>query len=105
MQILKTKIYTGLPRANVEYESKLIDQTVIIFMYDLGGERSLTNDMQAVLEDLKKIYAGIYNAMIIYRDSEGCFDQVIYNKDNTFKFRTLIALSENEAITTLMQRN
>jgi hypothetical protein len=105
MQILKTKIYTGLPRAIVEYEAKLIHQTAFIFMYDLDGERSLTNDMQAVLKDLKKVYVGIYNATIIYRDSEGCFDQVIVDEGGSFKFCTLVALSEEEAVATSRKLN
>ena len=99
MPKLTTKTYTGLPRADVEYEARIVHKTVFIFMYDLDkGNRSLTNDMQAVLVDLKNIYLGLYNSVIIYRDSEGCFDQVIVNKDNSFQFKPLIALSEDEAI-------
>ena len=99
MPKLITKTYTGLPRADVESEARIINETVFIFMYDLNcGNRSLTNDMQAVLVDLKNVFSGLYTSVIIYRDSEGCFDQVIVHKDNSFQFKTLIALSEDEAV-------
>ncbi|WP_373072218.1 hypothetical protein [Sulfurimonas sp.] len=106
MPLLKTKTYTGLPRADVEYEAKIINDEIFIFMYDLNrGNRSLTNDMQAVLFDLKSIFNGLHNAVIIYQDSEGCFDQVIFRKNNTFSFRILLALDEDEAIYIWLKQN
>jgi hypothetical protein len=55
----------------------------VLILVDLGGDKSLTNDMERALEEISKkesISLNGYN--IIYSDSEGLFDGVIYDGGN-----------------------
>lgn len=99
---LNAVTYTGLPRANVEYEVQMLKGKIFIILYDLDlqDSRSLANDVEAVMQDLKKVINGVENAVIIYRDSEGCFDQIKYNSSRKIKLVCLDALSIEEALQT-----
>jgi len=95
---LTNKIYTGLPRSDVEFEVMYKFGYIFIILYDLDlGGRSITNDIDAVVGDLKNIFSGLEHANIFYRDSDGCFDEIIINKDNSISFRALVALDLDEA--------
>jgi len=101
LNFLKQSIYTGLPRASVEYRAELLHGKVFIFLYDLDRKdsRSLTNDAEAVIQDLVRVLPGAKSAVIIYRDPEGCFDFLIPDKDSTdVKFKCIGALSETGAV-------
>ena len=99
MNILCTVFYTGLPRASVSYDVRLIMGTCFIILYDEDGERSLTNDAVGVIEDLLLVYPGAKAAVIIYRDSEGCFDFMIPDLfSSEVHFKSIGALSAEGAI-------
>jgi len=95
---LTNKIYTGIPRSDVEFEVMFKFGYIFIILYDLNlGNRIITNDIDAVVGDLKNIFSGLEHANIFYRDSDGCFDEIIVNKDSSISFRTLSALDLEEA--------
>ena len=99
-------VYTGLPRADVEFELVFELEKVFVILYDLDlGNRSLTNDMEATLGDLKNTLPGLEFAKILYRDSTGCFDEIVVHADGSFHFRTLAALNLDEAFEILAKRD
>lgn len=49
----------------------------IIVLFDLGGMKSLTNDMEACLIEVAMEHSDLDKCIIIYQDSEGNFDRVI----------------------------
>lgn len=100
MKKLNPITYTGLPRADVEYDITLYKSKVVVVLHDLNtdGCRSITNDVEAVIEDLKAVIKGICGAVVIYRDSEGCYDQIVC-ENRTIGFVSLRgALSTEEAL-------
>ena len=99
MMRLSTKTYTGLPRASVEYEIRLMFAKAFILLEDLDepGSRSLTNDMEAVVEDLKVVVKNPCDSIIIYKDSEGCYDLVVCQDYGTVGFEIYAAQSFEEA--------
>jgi len=100
------RTYSGLPRASVSYEVKLLHSFVFIILYDEDGERSLTNDATAVIEDLLFVFRGIKSAIIIYRDIEGVYDFIIPDIDSDYvSFKCIGALSEEAAINWWLRRN
>ena len=102
MLYLKQVTYTGLPRASVEFEILIVSSKIYIVLYDLDepNSRSLTNDAQAVIQDLVSMVAGAKHATIIYRDSEGLFDFIIPDLNSSdIKFISISAVSVDSAIT------
>lgn len=65
----------------------------ILVLEDLctGAQKSLTNDMENVLLDMAIQYElNLHEITIIYRDTEGIYDQVIWNgKDRDVTFISL----------------
>ena len=103
---LSPKIYTGLPRADVEFELLFQYEKVFVILYDLDlGNRSVTNDMEATLGDLKNTLPGLEFAKILYKDSTGCFDEIVVHADGSFNFKTLSALDLEEAFEILANRD
>ena len=103
---LTQKIYTGLPRANVEFELLFKFEKAFVILYDMDiGNRDITNDMEAVIGDLKYVLSGLHFSKILYRDRTGCFDEIVVRTDGSFYFRTLSALDLNEAFEILASRD
>ncbi len=77
------------------YQMKTVDGVICIM--DLGGDKSATNDMEDIVDDLGR--AGIrLDGPVIYRDSDGIWDEVLV-QNNTFRgFRSLNKHSEAEAV-------
>lgn len=48
----------------------------IILIEDLKGMKSVTNDMDNILEDLNKQIIGLDKKKVIYKDSYGIWDEV-----------------------------
>lgn len=66
-----------------DFDFELMGNLVII--RDLNkGNRSVTNDIEHVLNKIKNEVANIGNKAIIYKDSDGIFDLVKTNADGTF---------------------
>ncbi len=58
----------------------------ILFIEDIGLRKSVTNDIENVLEDLtKELNTSMFNFRVIYRDSYGRIDQALVNKDGKFR--------------------
>ena len=53
----------------------------VIVIYDLGGFRSITNDAEAVIEDVARLY-DLSQHRVIYQDTAGEWDgiAVVHNK-------------------------
>lgn len=56
------------------YDFKFDDDIVCI--EDLNGMKSVTNDMDNILEDLNKQIPGLERKKVIYKDSFGVWDEV-----------------------------
>lgn len=56
----------------------------VICIEDLGGQRSVTNDMPHILEDLRKAGLNLSLYQIIYKDSQGVWDGVIPSKRSRY---------------------
>lgn len=68
------------------YKLDVIDE--VICLEDLEGPRSLTNDVEAVLEDIQR--GGILlDAPVIYRDSDGRWDEIRHAKGKFTRFAPL----------------
>ena len=57
------------------FDYELVDNVVVIYGCDAGG-RSMTNDIQNVLNAVDKALGGIGYRRVIYRDSTKTFDGV-----------------------------
>lgn len=58
-----------------DYEYTVTDNIISIIDLDKGG-RSVTNDMENVIQDLKAILGDLSGYAIIYKDSMGIWDGV-----------------------------
>ena len=99
--------YVGLPRACVEFEILMISSKVYIVLYDLDmpKSRSLTNDAEAVIQDLVSMIPGAKFATIIYRDNDGLFDFIIPDLHSSkVRFKSISAMSLEGAISYLHNR-
>ena len=63
-----------------EYFYKVVDGVIVI--EDLNGEKSVTNDMKNILRDIFKSDPNLTDHPIIYKDSLGVYDGVIYSNIN-----------------------
>jgi len=103
---LHAKTYTGLPRASVSYEVKLLHSFIFFILYDEDGERSVTNDATAVIEDLLFVFCGVKSAIIIYKDLEGVYDFIVPDLDSdNVSLKCIGALSEEAAVNWWLRRN
>lgn len=63
--------------SKADYTYEIVNGVLYIINLDLGN-KSVTNDMQAVLFELKKEYDNLPNT-IVYRDSMDIWDHVIHD--------------------------
>ena len=103
-----TKTYTGLPRASVTYELRLVKSVPFIILYDEDkiDTRSIINDAEAVVRDILNILPGAKSSVIIYRDLEGCYDFLVpdLHSDRVWH-KSICALSAEGAISWWFRRN
>lgn len=92
------KNYCGYCRINhgklhADFNFLRINSPRIIIIKDLNkGNKSVTNDVEYVLWYIKCFLPRMANHYIIYKDSEGIYDELIIDKDGKFKgFRSLAA--------------
>lgn len=70
---------------------------MVIIDLDLGN-RSVTNDLNNVVDTLVEKGYNLYEMKVIYRDSTGLYDAVLINADNTlYGIASLYAKTQNEA--------
>lgn len=82
------------------YEVKVIEGVICIT--DLGGMKSVTNDIEAIIGDLAR--AGLsLNAPIVYRDSDGNWDGVLVENGAFKGFRILADQFRQEAMAAIKQ--
>lgn len=70
------------------------DYLVII---DQDGPVSVTNDVEAVIADLVEEGVNVDSKRVLYRDSEGLWDQILTTEGRFHDFRILTARSLEEA--------
>jgi len=64
------------------FHTEIIGNTVVIYDLDIGG-RSVTNDIENVLEYIKQS-VDISNKLVIYQDSDKYFDGVCISRNGKF---------------------
>lgn len=82
-----------------------IDRGVLV-IFDTGtaaGAMSVTNDMEGVLDEIKR-NIGELPPLIVYRDSEGQFDGVVYSGGNASFYHIGSELAE-DAVTKALERS
>jgi len=72
-----------------KYYAQEFREIGIIAVVDLHGARSVTNDAEAVVENLKDVYGGLKGWRILYRDSMGNWDELRHNGETFTGFRNL----------------
>jgi len=70
-------------RCITTYVNKSPDGT-IIFLSDSDGPVSMTNDAEAVVAMCHNHHPGL---RIVYRDTDGCWDEMIHNNGRFLSFR------------------
>lgn len=75
-----------------------VEQDVICIVDNDDG-RSVTNDIENVLADLVKDGVRLRGRRVIYRDSQGVWDQVELNGDLFAGFRSVNETDKSAAIT------
>jgi hypothetical protein len=76
----------------------------VLCLIDLNGSRSLTNDMENALEKLRGF--GISTERpIVYRDSEGIWDEVVTYRGRFQAFDCLNSKNHREAIHKMRARD
>lgn len=83
------------------YKMENIDGVICIV--DLDGDKSVTNDIENVIDDLAR--AGIrLDGPVIYKDSDGIWDEVLVS-DNKFKdFQFINVRKVEDAIAAVKSR-
>lgn len=72
---------------------------------NLAGYPSVTNDIENVLASLLEAGLLVTGRLVIYRDSQGIWDQVVIDDACRFvDFRSLNARSASEAISIVVER-
>lgn len=67
--------------ARATFNTSVVPEIKVIFIHDLDGEVSVTNDAEAVVKDMTKHHDGY---RIFYRDTMGQWDELLYaNKEFT----------------------
>lgn len=59
-----------------KYDYRIKSNTIV--MRDLGGGMSLTNDMENAIQELSEALGGLDGYQIMYRDSFGMWDGVVF---------------------------
>lgn len=91
-----------IPTLQSKFSFRFEDNVCIII--DQDGRRSVTNDMENVLEHIQSGGVSLAPPMrIIYRDSQGIYDQVIY-ENRQVTFVSLNKRSESEALQAVTQK-
>lgn len=60
----------------------------IVWIIDENGGKSVTNDMHLVLQDISKAM-NLNGKQIIYRDSQGVWDQVLISEKGVISFKSI----------------
>lgn len=77
----------------------------ILVIEDLGGDKSVTNDIDNISKDLLKANKiesdELPNLLMIYRDSEGVYDEIRFSKSMGVTFYPLTETDKETAMTKL----
>lgn len=85
----------------IQYELEFCKGKLFLFIYDTGNSdnASLSNNINFVISNLKlKSIHGINHAIILLRDREGCFEQVVCTDKGNQIISLDGALDFNEAL-------
>ncbi len=92
------------PQAIFDY--LLIDEVIVI--YDLHNElncsKSVTNDIENVIDIINTNLHGIGNRKVIYRDTRHIFDEVVIQDNQFLKFNMLNEVDIKNAIKKMNNR-
>lgn len=85
------------PRATFTYE---FSEDGILCIYDQDQGMSVTNDIYNVLDDIsQEENRPLVGLKVIYRDSSGCWDQVLLTTEGHFRdFRSINKYTIEEAL-------
>lgn len=61
----------------------------VVCVMDLNDGRTVTNDADAVVEDLVRDLGGLSGKTVIYRDTTGIWDELMVHKDRFSGFRSV----------------
>jgi hypothetical protein len=61
----------------------------VVCVMDLNDGRTVTNDADAVVEDLVRDLGGLSGKTVIYRDTTGIWDELVVHKDRFSGFRSV----------------
>lgn len=75
----------------------------LVIMDCLNG-KSVTNDVEYVLQDMRKIYGDLTGIKIMYRDSSGIYDGINHNNGRFLSFFSINETDGNRAHHKLMQK-
>lgn len=83
MNILHTVTITDAQRASIGYEAIFMSKKMFIVLHDLGDAEdiSLEEDITAVVEDLKRVIAGVCKSIVFCRDRDGSFKQLTCDEE------------------------
>lgn len=89
------------PNNNAFYSLDIVRGVLVIYSTNKKEGKSVTNDMERILKEVKQVLQEKMPEKIICEDSEGIFDQVIL-KDNSFEFghlgQTTVAYALNKLL-------
>ena len=80
-----------------DYALELVDNVVLVIDLDLGGG-SVTNDAEQVIQELATSGGNLDALVILYRDSEGRWDQIVTRHSQFVGFRMVGATSREGAL-------
>lgn len=93
-------------RMNKIYYSIICFSKDIIILSDesiLLGGKTITNGVEQILQELSKLYGK--DVKIIYRDTDGNYDQIIHSNFKFIDFKCLNTKNRYEAIENLNAKN
>jgi hypothetical protein len=82
------------PRAAYHYTT----HGSVICIVDEGAGKSVTNDVENVLEDLRREGINLARVRLIYRDSQGLWDEIVVLDDRFRRFRAIGARTLEAAL-------
>lgn len=77
------------------------DDVLCVTDLNAPGRPSVTNDVENVVEDLRHAGYDLSTARIVYRDSDGTWDEILVSDGRFAGFGSLGAESESEAVAML----
>ena len=84
--------------ADVDYNLRMIEGKVFLELVDLNkGGRTITEEAGKILDNLSIIIPGLKYCIIIYKDSDGIYDEIIYD-GYTVSFEFIGAVSFEDAV-------